>query len=233
MSANHNLSTTLSALAARIEDEPMPTGEPAESVWRGRQQVADELRALLREHQALGGLPADWREAVAAEPELPGGMPEEMGHAVAQAMAAEDADFFLAALRLAVRLTKDSIHDRLAALEASEKGVTSSLGVTPASEGFCLDRGHREHAERTGEQCSCPKYTRHPDCDKTESRAGLPAENPWSGERTPYQVERHGPGWAIYQGRDSQHHGMNLGLLTECSPELARQVERGLNALGE
>jgi hypothetical protein len=30
-----------------IKAEPMPTGEPAESVWLGRQQVVDELKAAL------------------------------------------------------------------------------------------------------------------------------------------------------------------------------------------
>ena len=35
-------------LVEAIKSEPMPTGEPAESVWLGRQQVADELSAALR-----------------------------------------------------------------------------------------------------------------------------------------------------------------------------------------
>lgn len=139
--------------------------------------MVDELRALLREGGACKGPPKGWRAAVDAEPELPGGMPDEMGQAVARAMAEEDTDFFLAALRLTVRLTKQSIRDRLANLEAS-------------------------------------------------GAPGAPAA-------ARYRVERHGTGWAIYRGRDSQHHGMNLGLLTECSPDLARRVHQGLNALGE
>ncbi len=45
-----------------------------------------------------------------------------------------------------------------------------------------------------------------------------------------YTVERHGNGWAIYLGRDKQHHGANLGQLTECGPELAAQIQAALNA---
>lgn len=45
-----------------------------------------------------------------------------------------------------------------------------------------------------------------------------------------YTVERHGNGWAIYLGRDRQHHGANLGQLTECGPELAAQIQAALNA---
>lgn len=45
-----------------------------------------------------------------------------------------------------------------------------------------------------------------------------------------YTVERHGDGWAIYRGRDREHHGLNLGHLTECSAELAAMIEGGLNA---
>lgn len=45
-----------------------------------------------------------------------------------------------------------------------------------------------------------------------------------------YTVERHGDGWAIYSGRDATHHGLNLGHLTECSADLATQIESALNA---
>ena len=34
------------ALVEAVKAEPMPTGEPQESAWLGRQQVADELAAL-------------------------------------------------------------------------------------------------------------------------------------------------------------------------------------------
>jgi hypothetical protein len=37
----------LHSLLAKLDDQPMPTGEPAESVYLGRQQVADEIRAAL------------------------------------------------------------------------------------------------------------------------------------------------------------------------------------------
>lgn len=47
----------------------------------------------------------------------------------------------------------------------------------------------------------------------------------------PYTVERHGNGWAVYRGRDHQHHGWNLGHLTECSDDLPAMIERGLNML--
>lgn len=45
-----------------------------------------------------------------------------------------------------------------------------------------------------------------------------------------YTVERHGNGWAIYLGRDTQHHGANLGQLTECGAELPAQIQAALNA---
>lgn len=48
-----------------------------------------------------------------------------------------------------------------------------------------------------------------------------------------YTVEPHGKGWAIYRGRDDQHHGFNLGQLTESTPELAALIERALNAPGD
>jgi hypothetical protein len=37
----------LAALVDAVQAEPMPSGEPAESVWLGRQQIADELSALV------------------------------------------------------------------------------------------------------------------------------------------------------------------------------------------
>ena len=51
--------------------------------------------------------------AVDAEPELPGDMPPEMAQAMADAIKREDADFFIHAMRLAVRMTKDGIRDRI------------------------------------------------------------------------------------------------------------------------
>lgn len=51
--------------------------------------------------------------AVDAEPELPGDMPPALAEAVAHAIMNEDADFFIHALRLAVRMTKDGIRKRI------------------------------------------------------------------------------------------------------------------------
>ena len=38
-------------LLRELDAEAMPTGEPAESVWIGRQQVADDLRRIIRAHR--------------------------------------------------------------------------------------------------------------------------------------------------------------------------------------
>jgi hypothetical protein len=54
-------------------------------------------------------------------------------------------------------------------------------------------------------------------------RASLPLEP------TPYRVQRHGQGWAIYRGRSFEHHGWNLGQLSESTEALAQQIETGLN----
>lgn len=45
-----------------------------------------------------------------------------------------------------------------------------------------------------------------------------------------FTIERHGNGWAIYRGRDHQHHGWNLGHLTECGEDTIRLIESSLNA---
>jgi hypothetical protein len=45
-------------------------------------------------------------------------------------------------------------------------------------EGFCLDLGHRQYTAKTGEVCTCPKYIRHPSCNRHEIRALLPETNP-------------------------------------------------------
>jgi hypothetical protein len=39
--------TNVRELMEAVQAEPMPSGEPAESVWLGRQQIADELSALV------------------------------------------------------------------------------------------------------------------------------------------------------------------------------------------
>lgn len=44
-----------------------------------------------------------------------------------------------------------------------------------------------------------------------------------------FSVEPHGNGYAIYRGRSMDHHGANLGHLTECSPELPKLIEQALN----
>lgn len=48
-----------------------------------------------------------------------------------------------------------------------------------------------------------------------------------------FTVEPHGNGYAIYQGRDNFHHGLNLAILTECTPEFAKRIEFALNESAE
>jgi hypothetical protein len=44
-----------------------------------------------------------------------------------------------------------------------------------------------------------------------------------------FTVEPHGNGWAIFRGRDSQHHGLNLGRITECEPGVPEMIEAARN----
>jgi hypothetical protein len=44
-----------------------------------------------------------------------------------------------------------------------------------------------------------------------------------------YSIEKHGEGYAIYCGRDWQHHGMNIGHLTEVTPATIKLIEDALN----
>lgn len=66
-----------------------------------------------------------------------------------------------------------------------------------------------------------------------ELRAGQSARA--QGEPEPmiptgrYTVEPHGKGYAIYRGRDMDHHGENLGHLSDCLPYLPNMVEKVLN----
>ena len=46
-------------------------------------------------------------------------------------------------------------------------------------------------------------------------------------EPNSYTIEKHGDGWAIYQGRDSMHHGANLGQIHD--GKLADILQRVLN----
>jgi len=62
-------------------------------------------------------------------------------------------------------------------LHQEETSPTNKSLATP--EGFCLDDSHRAYKMATGIDCSCPKYVRHPECDRFEIRNGLPTENPW------------------------------------------------------
>lgn len=55
--------------------------------------------------------------AVEAEPELPGTMPLEMEHKFRDAMARNDLDFIIAALRHTIRLTKQEIVKRIEEIE--------------------------------------------------------------------------------------------------------------------
>ncbi|WP_019590520.1 hypothetical protein [Thioalkalivibrio sp. ALE20] len=45
--AHASLVQRLRDLLAEVDDAPAPTGEPAESVQLGQQQVADQIRAIL------------------------------------------------------------------------------------------------------------------------------------------------------------------------------------------
>jgi hypothetical protein len=45
-----------------------------------------------------------------------------------------------------------------------------------------------------------------------------------------YSIEPHGNGYAIYFGRDWQHHGMNIGHLTEITPDTIKLIADALNA---
>ena len=66
-----------------------------------------------------------------------------------------------------------------------------------------------------------------------ELRAGQSARA--QGEPEPmiptgrYTVEPHGKGYAIYRARDMDHHGENLGHLSDCLPYLPNMVEKVLN----
>ena len=44
-----------------------------------------------------------------------------------------------------------------------------------------------------------------------------------------YSIEAHGNGYAIYCGRDWQHHGMNIGHLTEVTPTAIKLIKDALN----
>lgn len=45
-----------------------------------------------------------------------------------------------------------------------------------------------------------------------------------------YTIEKHGDGYAIYLGRDWQHHGANIGHLTEVTPATIKLIQDALNA---
>lgn len=62
--------------------------------------------------------------------------------------------------------------------------------------------------------------------DTSDAQASMAGQQAQSAR---YSVERHGSGWAIYMGRDVNHHGLNLGQLSECDEGIAQLVERGLN----
>lgn len=56
-------------------------------------------------------------------------------------------------------------------------------------EGFCLSAAHRAHKAKTGEECTCPKYVRHPECTRIETREGLPEENPWKAPKPQPEID--------------------------------------------
>jgi hypothetical protein len=58
--------------------------------------------------------------------------------------------------------------------------------------------------------------------------------NPDNNTPTPlFSVERHGEPqgnvWVIYRGRDADHHGYNIGRLSECEPGVPEMIEAALN----
>lgn len=65
---------------------------------------------------------------------------------------------------------------------------------------------------------------------ESQTPAQLFQPGPSMPTSTRFKVERHGNGWAIYQGRDMHHHGANLGQLTECGEDLPKAIERALNS---
>lgn len=69
--------------------------------------------------------------------------------------------------------------DEQIALLSSDPDTQPAPPSVAVPEGFCLERGHRLHHARTGEVCSCPKYIRHPHCDRAEMDDTLPIANPW------------------------------------------------------
>lgn len=70
-----------------------------------------------------------------------------------------------------------------------------------------------------------------PMCDQVDDEpVKVPSSFPTGTE---YSVEPHGNGYAIYQGRDQFHHGLNLAHLTECTPEFSKRIESALNATRE
>lgn len=72
--------------------------------------------------------------------------------------------------------------------------------------------------------------TTNPDPVKVDVKASVPSPFPVGTE---YSVKPHGNGYAIYQGRDKFHHGLNLAYLTECTPEFSKRIESALNATRE
>lgn len=94
-----------------------------------------------------------------------------------------------------------------------------------------------ETAKRGHEPDPCPGCRKGGVC-RTPScgRLKLPVDHPYRNaqaqpERKPlFSIERHGSGWAIYRGRDSFHHGENLGHLTETDEATVQMLERRLNA---
>lgn len=49
-----------------------------------------------------------------------------------------------------------------------------------------------------------------------------------------YSVEKHGNGYAIYSGRDNEHHGLNLAFISEISKgaeHIPKMIEAALNSL--
>ena len=48
-----------------------------------------------------------------------------------------------------------------------------------------------------------------------------------------YTIEKHGNGYALYYGRDMNHHGLNLAHITETTEATIKMLERALELAQE
>ena len=60
--------------------------------------------------------------------------------------------------------------------------------------------------------------------------ANLDSEPVCFSDNNHWSIEPHREGWAIYRGRDSQNHGLNLGQLIEATEATVMKIEEALNS---